>query len=273
MAQPPLERKANGINWLVRTEMAMKTISLLTYNIHKGFSFANIKFVLPGIKKSLENINPDIMCLQEAQGEHLEYQKNIQDWPHEHQHDYIAKPNWPHTIYGKNASYKQGHHGNAILSKLDIASWENIDVSNQKFSSRSVLHAVISIPNTTKTLHVMCIHFGLLKSERNKQLKMLCERIQVHVPDDEPLIIAGDFNDWLKSADKELQEILHLKEVFKTENDKYAKSFPVWQPMLSVDRIYYRGLKPVNFSCLTGSPWSTLSDHAPLYTEFEIEEK
>lgn len=251
----------------------MTKLSLLTYNVHKGFSFGNFKFVLPEIKKALEAVNADILCLQEVQAQHLQYRKKIKEWPRKYQHKYIATPNWPHCIYGKNAAYKKGHHGNALLSKLGISNWENLDVSNQKFSSRSVLHAAIPLENSQKTLHVMCIHFGLLKTERKKQLRMLCERIQQHVPDHEPLIIAGDFNDWLKNADKELQEILHLKEVFFEGNGSYVKSFPVWKPLLAVDRIYYRGVKPLNFKCLTGAPWKKLSDHAPLYTEFEIEDE
>ncbi len=250
----------------------MTEISLVTYNLHKGFSFGNFKFVLPAVRKALEAVNPDIICLQEVQGQHLHHRKNIKNWPKQRQHQYLAETNWDNAIYGKNALYAHGHHGNALLSKLKIIEWENIDVSNQKFSSRSILHGILLLPNTTKTLHIMCIHFGLLKQERGKQLEMLCQRIKEHVPDHEPLIIAGDFNDWLKTASQALQNILHLKEVFKEGTGRYAKSYPSWQPLLTVDRIYYRGVTPINYSCLTGMPWITLSDHVPLYAKFKIEE-
>ena len=251
----------------------MTTISLLTYNIHKGFSVGNFKFVLPQIKQALEAVDADIMCLQEVTGQHLHHRKNIDKWPRKQQHRFIADNHWPQHVYGKNALYRHGHHGNAILSKATITEWENIDVSTQKFSSRSVLHAVIDLGAQCKPLHVMCIHFGLLKKERKMQLGILCERIQQAVPDDEPLIIAGDFNDWLKNANDELQSILHLNEVFKETYGNYAKSFPVWRPTLSVDRLYYRGLNLQHCSCLNSSPWTTLSDHAPLLATFTIEEK
>lgn len=250
----------------------MTELSLLTYNIHKGFSFGNFKFVLPAMKKALITIDPDILCLQEVQGQQLHHRKNIKDWPRKRQHNYLADPHWEHVIYGKNAHYAHGHHGNALLSKLNIIHWENMDVSNQKFSSRSILHGTLALPNATKTVHVMCVHFGLFRKEQGKQLEMLCKRIQEHVPDHEPLIIAGDFNDWLKKADKELRNILHLKEIFKETTGCYAKTFPAWQPLLTVDRIYYRGLTPVHYACLTGKPWITLSDHIPLYAKFKLEE-
>lgn len=248
----------------------MSTFSMLTYNLHKGFSIGNFKFVLPHVKKALHQVDADIICLQEVVGVHLQHRKNIKEWPRQQQHRYLGDDKWPFTVYGKNAQYRHGHHGNAIISKLKILSWENMDVSNQRFSRRSVLHAVIYLPDATKPLHIMCIHFGLLKNERRKQLQMLCERIRTEVPEDEPLIVAGDFNDWLKHANDELQSVLHLKEVFKEKNGNYARSFPVWKPMLTVDRIYYRGLECLDCECLTGSPWAKLSDHAPLFARFSF---
>lgn len=249
----------------------MTELSLLTYNLHKGFSFGNFKFILPNVRKALEDINPDIICLQEVQGQHLHHRKNVIDWPRKRQHHYLAENHWDYSVYGQNANYKHGHHGNALLSKLELTKWENIDVSNQKFSSRSILHGTLRLPNMKKTLHVMCVHFGLFQDERGKQIDMLCQRIEEHAPDNEPLIIAGDFNDWLKQADKQLKNVLHLKEVFKETTGRYAKSFPSWQPLLTVDRIYYRGLTPIDCTCLTGVPWTKLSDHVPLYAKFRVD--
>lgn len=230
----------------------------------------NLKFALPGMRDALEAADPDVVFLQEVQGQHIQFRKEIKNWPRKRQHQYLAGDRWPHAIYGKNALYKHGHHGNAILSKFDILEWENVDVSRQKFSSRSVLHAEICVSETNRNLHIMCIHFGLFKKERSEQLQLLCQRINEHVPEDEPLIIAGDFNDWLKSADEELQHVLHLKEAFHETTGKYAKTFPVLQPLLSVDRVYYRGLEPLKTTCLNRNPWTKLSDHAALYVEFEF---
>ena len=136
-----------------------------------------------------------------------------------------------------------GHHGNAILSKFPFVTWENIDVSIHEHASRSVLHGVLEIPGFAVPIHAICIHFGLFKTERDKQLDTLCKRIETHVPAGEPLILAGDFNDWQSHAKNFLETHLNLREAFKVMTGKYARSFPVWSPALQVDRIYFRGIK------------------------------
>ncbi len=246
------------------------TIKVLTYNIHKGFSVGKTRFVLHQIKEALEVINPDLVFLQEIQGEHHHHQKNIENWPEESQFQYIADQLWPHYAYGKNAIYKKGHHGNAILSKYPIIAWENIDVSLQRSASRSLLHGIIEIPETKQQIHAICIHLGLFKIEREQQLITLCNRIRAVIPQKDPLIIAGDFNDWRGHAEDHLEQDLNLREIFKVTTGRLARSFPAWQPTLAVDRIYFRGLKPELCKRFNKEPWRRLSDHLPLYAEFSI---
>jgi endonuclease/exonuclease/phosphatase family metal-dependent hydrolase len=90
------------------------------------------------------------------------------------------------------------------------------------------------------------------------------------VPHDAPLIVAGDFNDWQGRAERYFAQNLDVHEVFKQTSGKYAKTFPAWRPLLSMDRIYSRGLSLVSCKCLHGTPWRKLSDHIPLMAEFEI---
>lgn len=243
-------------------------IKVLTYNIHKGFSAANSRFVLHKIKEAIEIVHPHILFLQEIQGEHSRHEKKIGSWPKKSQFDFLAEECWPHVVYGKNAIYEAGHHGNAILSQFPIVIWENIDVSIHKSASRSILHGVLRLPWTSVPIHVICIHLGLFGRERKKQLMTLCDRIESHVPHDEPLIVAGDFNDWKSQAEAFLEVRLDLKEVFKCLTGKHARSFPIWRPSLRVDRIYYRRLKVVGCQRFIQLPWRQLSDHAPLYAEF-----
>ena len=133
-----------------------------------------------------------------------------------------------------------------------------------------MLHAAINIPQASTDVHVICIHFALFKSERGRQLELLRARIREHVPDDEPLIIAGDFNDWRGKAEEFLVNELNLKEIFVSVRGQHAKSYPAWRPRLPVDRIYFRNIKPISCQRLAGIPWKKLSDHVPLYAEFDI---
>lgn len=247
---------------------ANRSLKVLTYNIHKGFSAGNTRFVLHEIKDALQTINPDLVFLQEIHGEHHSHKKSIANWPTESQFEFLADELWPHFAYAKNAVYPKGNHGNAILSKYPILGWENIDVSLIKSASRSLLHAIIDVPGWPQNIHAICAHLGLFKAERHQQLTTLSERIESHVPHHEPLLVAGDFNDWRGHAEDHLETDLGLQEVFRKLTGHLARSFPAWQPTLKVDRIYFRGLKPDLCKLFHKEPWHKLSDHIPLYAEF-----
>ncbi|MDQ3959651.1 MAG: endonuclease/exonuclease/phosphatase family protein [Pseudomonadota bacterium] len=240
---------------------------MLTYNIHKGFSMGNTRFVLHQIRDALELANVDLIFLQEIQGNHSGRRSRVQGWPDAPQFEFLASRLWPHYAYGKNAIYHQGDHGNAILSKYPFISWENINVSPSRYASRSVLHGVIEGPGS-QHIHVICIHFGLIPSEQHGQLAILNERIHSHVPSESPLIIAGDFNDWTGHAERLMQTRLGVVDVFKTLTKRPARTFPVWCPVLPIDRIFYRGAIAEACKCFSKLPWRRLSDHAALYASF-----
>ena len=250
--------------------MSDTSIKILTYNIHKGFSASNLRFILHDIKNSLHNINADVVFLQEIHGDRNITKNRFDDWPNNSQFEFLADEVWPHHAYGKNAIYKSGNHGNAILSKYPFIEWKNIDVSIMKSASRSLLHGTIQMPNSEKKIHVICVHLGLFERERENQISTLSKRISSHVPADEPLIIAGDFNDWRGRAEHYLHDDQNVKEVFKDRHGAHAATFPSWFPVLSMDRIYFRGLNIVDCSYLHGQPWCRLSDHTPLMAEFKL---
>ena len=82
------------------------TLSVLTYNIHKGFAIRNKAFTLHPIKNALADLQSTLIFLQEVQGEHQKKQKKIAEWPDEAQFEFIADELWPHYAYGKNAIYQ-----------------------------------------------------------------------------------------------------------------------------------------------------------------------
>lgn len=250
--------------------MADLSLKVLTYNIHKGFSASNLRFILHEIKNSLRQINADIVFLQEVHGERNISNNRFDDWPNNQQFEFLADQVWQHYAYGKNAIYKSGHHGNAILSKYPFIEWDNINVSLFRSASRSLLHGAIQIPGINRKIHIICVHLGLFGLERDRQLSTLVRRINSHVPFEEPLVIAGDFNDWRGRAEHYLHRDLGVKEVFKTTHGTYARTFPAWLPVLSMDRIYFRGLDVVDCNFLHGQPWHRMSDHIPLIAEFKL---
>lgn len=244
-------------------------LSLITYNIHKGFGVGRLRFLLPQMRAALTDIQPDFLFLQEVQGLHTRREKRIARWPDVPQFQYLAEDEWPHYLYAKNAIYQAGHHGNAILSKYPFEKFENVNLSKRDRASRSILHGQIILENG-QPLHLLCVHLGLFKKERRSQCLTLMHKIQDIVPHNEPLLMAGDFNDWQQHLSQPLAEELGIQEAFYCLNGEHARSFPAIKPTLCVDRVYFRGLNIVGGQCLHGKPWRTLSDHLPLCVQFQL---
>lgn len=186
------------------------------------------------------------------------------------QFEYLADEVWPHHAYGKNAVTTLSHHGNAILSKYPIQSFENIDISTNQHERRGLLHARVHVPEADKTLDLINLHLNLLHWGRRKQVAQLVERVGQTVSSGEPLIIAGDFNDWPNKLSDPLQESLGLQEVFLQEEGRCAKTFPSFLPILKLDRIYFRNLEVAQVVRFSGKPWSQLSDHLAIAADFII---
>jgi endonuclease/exonuclease/phosphatase family metal-dependent hydrolase len=225
---------------------------------------------LQGIKTSLEEVGSDFLLLQEVQGDHRnEYLKKL-NWVSEAQFEYIADKVWGHYAYAKNAVYDQGHHGNAILSKYPIVHWHNVNFSKIKFCSRSVLHAVVQIPTIDRQLHVMCAHFGLRSSERMRNLNTLEQYFFAQELFNEPVVLAGDFNDWRGELSSKVAARMGLSEATWSQNGQHVKTFPSSFPILPLDRVYTRGVHLNRVEVLHGHPWHRLSDHLPILFDVEL---
>ncbi len=237
-------------------------LTVLSYNIHKGFDPLGITFVLNGIRAALRSVNPDVVFLQEVVGTHERFAKRVTHWPKRSQFEHLAEDLWPHFEYGKNALHASGHHGNAILSRHPIVSSENVPLMRTRWESRGLLHSVIDV-NGSK-VDAFCTHFGLFEADRRNHAEILCRRIREHAPGDGPVVVAGDFNDWRGRLPEEPFERGGLQEVFLSSRGSYARTFPVWMPALKLDRIYVRGFSVVSTERHVSRPWNRLSDHAAI---------
>lgn len=238
-------------------------LTVVTYNIHKGLSALNRRVVVHEIRERLHALAPDVVFLQEVQGAHLRHSRRHVTWPEGSQHQFLTQEGG-HNVYGMNASYLDGHHGNAIVSRYPILTSENVDISHHAMESRGLLHCEMAIPGWSESLHCINVHLGLWGRSRRFQLEWLCERIRDSVPEHSPLVVAGDFNDWRGTATTVLRRELGLSEVFESSMGHHARSFPARLPFLSLDRIYVRGLKVGATQRFSEGPWSRMSDHAAL---------
>ncbi|HET9579540.1 MAG TPA: endonuclease/exonuclease/phosphatase family protein [Usitatibacter sp.] len=240
-----------------------RQLTVITYNIHKGLSQFNRRVVLHDIREQLRSMNADVAFLQEVQGKHAGRARRHLTWPDVAQHEFLTHEG-SHCVYGMNAVYQDGHHGNAIVSRHPIPTWENIDISHHPIESRGLLHCEVQIEGLNERLHCINVHLGLWARSRRFQLEWLVERIRAAVPRKGPLIVAGDFNDWRKQASRYLAAELGLYEVFEHSEGKLAKSYPAALPVFSLDRIYVRDMEIRGAERCVGGTWSRLSDHVAL---------
>jgi endonuclease/exonuclease/phosphatase family metal-dependent hydrolase len=240
-------------------------LRICSYNIHKGFDARNRRFMLHDMRDAIRSVDADVCFLQEVVGHHLSYG----GLPHPegvNQFEFLADETWSHFAYGRNAIFEEGHHGNAILSKMPFVDWQNLDVSRWRFSRRGLLYGRLE-----NGLVLICAHLGLLARERRYQLRRLRELIEYRCGPDDPIIVAGDFNDWRLSLDRIMRRKLGFSEVIAEVNGRPARSFPAAMPLLRVDRIYFRGLELESARLLRGGVWRRLSDHAALSATFLME--
>src|SRR4029434_2466912 len=209
-----------------------------TYQIHKGFTQFSRRMVIHEVRERLHGLSADILFLQEVLGTHNRHQHRYREWPgelqhgvsadvvlreevlgthnrHQHryrewpgkpQHEFIADAKWHEVAYGKNAVYRDGHHGNAVLSRFPIIGQDTCAVSAHLFESRGLLHCEIKLGARMPVLHCLNVDLGLFERGRQRQIAWLVDRIKTTVPKTAPLIIAGDFNDWRSKGDRALTD-------------------------------------------------------------------
>ncbi|MFT0849748.1 endonuclease/exonuclease/phosphatase family protein [Achromobacter sp. F4_2707] len=276
----------------------MTVLRVVSYNIHKGRSATGTRESLTALRLGLYNLRPDLLFLQEVQG------RNERRSHLDGQHESLAAVLSMQAAYGCNAVRARTDHGNALLSRFPILQYENQDVSDHRMEQRGLLHAVVEINETP--VHCLVVHLGLFGGGRSRQVAALVERIKRLVPDDEPVLIAGDFNDWNNRLAPLFVQQLGLYEVFavapqapdprllrrlrdmafrpralsQTVHELGAhgaarltpppRTFPAAFPWLRLDRIYQRGFAVRHAKVLHGMPWRQISDHAPLFAELEL---
>lgn len=272
-------------------------LRIATYNIHKGVSTIGSKPRVHALKHAIHELDAHLVFLQEVQGRHdrhaAQYGKHElgpKHWPPEAQHEFLASENH-HVAYGMNAIYDHGHHGNALLSAFPIATAFNRDVSDHAFEQRGILHCVLDTPQMQE-LHCYVVHLGLFSASRQRQTEALIDAVQKTAKPGQPVIIAGDFNDWRNQLGDCLRRELGVIEVFderrsgtrlgsmwrnlagKSDTPRFtpARTFPAGIPWLRLDRIYVRGFVVEQAEVLHGATWAKLSDHAPIIAQLRLQD-
>jgi endonuclease/exonuclease/phosphatase family metal-dependent hydrolase len=158
------------------------------------------------LRLGLHGLRPDVMFLQEVQG------RNDKHLRLHAQHESLAAALHMECAYGCNAIRDKTDHGNALLSRHPILTYENQDISDHRLEQRGLLHGVIKVAG--HEVHCFVVHLGLFAGGRKRQIEVMAERINRMVPEGAPILIAGDFNDWKDTLAPFFVEQLGVYEVF-----------------------------------------------------------
>jgi len=180
----------------------------------------SIKSNLNDIATVLEQGNPDVIALQEADGPSA--------WSGNFDHvEYLArKAKYIYSVRGEHVKGKKLDYGTALLSNLPLNTPVSITFapSPPTFSKGAVICS-INWPGTDMKIDIVSLHLDFArKSVRRKQIDKLVEKLTQR---ERPLIIMGDFNcEWKdkKSTLGTLMNTLNLK-AYRPEA-KDMKTFP-----------------------------------------------
>jgi endonuclease/exonuclease/phosphatase family metal-dependent hydrolase len=240
--------------------------TVLSMNVHKGLSPLHRYSTIYQLRQKMRIQHPDLLFLQELQQEHRGRIRRFSQWPLTELTHFLSEDFWHDWHYGKNVEYRDGHHGNAILSKHPQQKGDNYDISAYRFESRGLLHSVTKLDGMDQPIHCFCVHLALFERGRERQLDAIIGHIQ-DLTQNGPTIVAGDFNDWRNRVSAPMKAA-GFDEVFEVLTGSPAKTFPSVKPLLAMDRIYVRGLKIHSAQIL--HEWLKLSDHLGITAELEL---
>ncbi|MEJ8846449.1 endonuclease/exonuclease/phosphatase family protein [Variovorax rhizosphaerae] len=242
-------------------------LRVATYNIHKGVQGIGParRLEIHNLGHAVEQLDADIICLQEVRKMNRQAAARFTRWPAMPQADFLAPEGYT-AVYETNAITRHGEHGNALLTRWPVLSQGHQDISDHRFEQRGLLHVVIDVEG--KPVHAIVVHLGLIKGSRVRQVAQLNEFIAREVPQGEPVIVAGDFNDWgarMRSA----MNAMGMRDSHDLPGPRIL-TYPSRLPVTQLDFIYGRHLSPVACHVPRGPIWARMSDHLPLVTDFSL---
>jgi len=271
MQQSPEERANGGVPTAGGRDAAASaagskpaSLRLLSYNIHKGIGGIDRRYDLGRIADVLASYAPDIALLQEVDD-------GVPRSRHDRQAETLsAATGLRHWAYQRNVSVRDGHYGNAILSRLPLHDVEHVDLTLPLKKRRQALIVRCRSPlgGESRTVELVNVHLGLAGFERAIQLRrLLAAPSLARVRPRTPLVIAGDFNDvWGTLARRIMQPA-----GFDQAGGRH-RTFPAAAPVRGLDRLFFRGDLRLRHVFVGHTRVARrASDHLPLVADFWIE--
>ncbi len=226
-----------------KAEENLKTVRIMTYNIHHGVGNDGI-LDLNRIISIIKDSNTQIIGLNEV--DYKMVRSGFVD-----QINVLAKELNMNYVFGPTLKTVIGSYGNAILTIFPVLAVKHHPLPvNFAKEPRGVLEADLLLPDKQK-IKILTTHLSLDESERLKQLEWLNNYLKALKT---PFILMGDFN-------KETAYFNNLPYLLTTE-----KTYPSSKPELGIDMFFSNcGVTENSYTIKSDG-----SDHLPLIIELPI---
>ena len=227
-----------------------RRISVATYNVHRWTGLngrgapdpARAGFVI-------SELRADVVALQEV----------LRPLRGEDPLEAIAEALGLHVAFACTRVHKRGELGNAILSRWPISGVSVVDLSYSRMERRLAVAAQFAFQGGV--LDVLATHLALGDRTRHRQVRTLLDHPRFAAT---PTLLLGDMNAWRQcKATRALDDELH-------NNHAWPASFPSNRPVLSLDRIYSRGVEILGIDSHRSSAARSASDHLPVVAEVKL---
>jgi endonuclease/exonuclease/phosphatase family metal-dependent hydrolase len=231
------------------------SLRVATYNIHKGVRGIGPRkrLEIHNLGLAVESFDADLVFLQEVRlfnrRDALHFDRTYFGWPEQGQAEFLAPLGYD-VAYRTNAVTRHGEHGNALLSRWPIGDIGHHDVSDHRFEQRGLLHVPVNW-NGSRCTPWWCTSGWCMPAA--------CARCSGwptssrEVPDDELLVVAGDFNDWGRKLDAPMAEIGLQRARARLDRSR-ALTFPSLMPVFALDRFYCAGWAAARPWCRAAPP-------------------
>lgn len=244
--------------------MTPTPIRIVTYNIHKGIGGIDRRYRPERIIETISQYQPDIVLMQEVDDQVPRSRFHCQV-------ELLADAlGLSHQAFQRNVRLKQGHYGNAILSRFPLHDVQSVDLTIPMKKRRQALlaHCRIHIEgHHQRTVLLANVHLGLAEMERKIQLRRLLNTEVVrHTRHQTPVIIAGDYNDVWGGLGRRIMVPAGFAAAGRT-----IRTFPAVYPVRALDRVFFRGdLSLDHVFASRVKVARQASDHLPLIADFRL---
>jgi endonuclease/exonuclease/phosphatase family metal-dependent hydrolase len=231
------------------------SLRVASYNVHSCIG-TDMRCDVGRVARVIDELECDTVGLQEVFGRHGERCEP-------HQLEQLATLTGMQAVAGPTLLNSNGHYGNGLLTRRRVLEVCRHDLSFRNCEPRGALE--VDLEAGDAAVRVLVTHLGLRPRERREQVRQILEMLRA-TPEDKTVVLLGDINEWLPIG-RPLRWLHGL-----LEQAPSAPTFPVWLPLLSLDRIWVRPRAALRHFEVHRSPLARLaSDHFPVKALVEPE--